>query len=148
MNRLFWLVIAFIGAALILLVANDESGVTFGMENSDFARMVYLSAWALVLAPAVLFSGLRLGDFARNLALWLLIALILVAGYQYRYELQDFGNRATGGIIPAAPSFVPPLPAAPGERSAAMWGDGHLAQNPDWPVPGLAHGASSPPQPG
>ncbi|MBZ0165036.1 MAG: TIGR02281 family clan AA aspartic protease, partial [Notoacmeibacter sp.] len=88
MNRLFWLVIAIIGAALILLIANDESGVTFGMENSDFARMVYLGAWALVLAPAVLLSGLRLGNIARNLALWLLIALILVAGYQYRYELQ------------------------------------------------------------
>lgn len=126
MNRLFWLVIAFIGAALILLVANDESGVTLGMENSDFARMVYLSAWALVLAPAVLLSGLRLGDFARNLALWLLIALIFVAGYQYRYELQDFGSRATGGMIPAAPSFAPPLPVAPGERSAAMRGNAHL----------------------
>lgn len=103
MNRLFWLVIAIIGAALILLISNDDRGVTLGMENSDFARMVYLSAWALVLAPAVLLSGLRLGDIARNLALWLLIALILVAGYQYRYELQDFGNRATGGLIPAGP---------------------------------------------
>ncbi len=103
MNRLFWIVIAAIGAALILLIVNDSSGTTFGIENNDFARMVYLGAWALVLAPAILFSGMRLSDSARNLALWLLIALVLVAGYQYRYELQDFGNRVSAGLIPASP---------------------------------------------
>ena len=29
--------------------------------------------------------------------LWLLVVLVLVAGYQYRYELQDVASRVTAG---------------------------------------------------
>ena len=35
--------------------------------------------------------------------MWMLIILVFVAGYQYRYELQDFANRVTVGLVPGSP---------------------------------------------
>ena len=103
MNRLLWLVFGVIGAALVLLVLNDSAGSTFGVENRDFSQLVTLGLWGMVVAAALLASRRRLGDMARNLGAWALIALALVAGYQYRYELQDFASRVTAGLVPGSP---------------------------------------------
>ena len=40
-----------------------------------------------------------LADTARALAVWTIVILVLVIGYQYRYELQDIASRLTGGLI-------------------------------------------------
>jgi aspartyl protease family protein len=103
MGRFFWIIMAVIGGGLILLVANDGAGESFGVENDAFASALYLGVWGVVLAAGILASGQRFGDVARSLAIWLLIALVLVAGYQFRYELQDIASRLTAGLIPGSP---------------------------------------------
>lgn len=103
MGRLFWIIIALVGAALLLLMANSDAGSTFGMANDDFASFAYMGIWGIVLASALLGSGIRLGHFLRSMAIWIVIILALVAGYQYRYELQDVGHRITAGLIPGSP---------------------------------------------
>lgn len=103
MNRLFWIVIALIGAGMILLVVNNSSGETFGIRNDSFARTLYFGIWALALGAGIIGSRMSFGDISRKLAIWVLIALAFVAGYQYRYELQDFGSRMTTGLIPGSP---------------------------------------------
>lgn len=103
MSRLFWIAIAIIGGGVILLIANDDAGQTFGIENDAFGRTLYLSVWVLVVGAGILASGMRLGSVARNLAIWLLVMLVLVAGYQYRYELQDITSRLTAGLVPGSP---------------------------------------------
>jgi aspartyl protease family protein len=40
---------------------------------------------------------------ARNLGAWAAIVLALIAGYQYRYELQDVASRVTAGLVPGSP---------------------------------------------
>jgi aspartyl protease family protein len=106
MSRGFWIVIAVLGAGLILLIVNDSSGQTLGLDNSAFATSLYLGIWGTVLGAAILGSGVRLGDVARNLAAWLLIVLVLIAGYQYRYELQDIASRITAGLVPGSPLSI------------------------------------------
>jgi aspartyl protease family protein len=59
-----------------------------------------------VVAVGLLGSGRRFGDMARNLGLWLVVILGLVAGYQYRYELQDFASRISAGLIPGSPISI------------------------------------------
>lgn len=103
MNRLFWIVIGVLGTGLILLVVNDDSGETFGIGNDAFARTLYLGIWGAVLAAGVIGSGMRIGDIARQLAVWVLLMLILVTGYQYRYEIQDVAHRVTAGLVPGSP---------------------------------------------
>ncbi|YBV97208.1 TIGR02281 family clan AA aspartic protease [Phyllobacteriaceae bacterium JZ32] len=102
MNRLFWIIVAVVGAIILLLMANNDSGSTLGLANDAFARAAYLGIWGIVIAAGFLGSGIRLGDFARNIAIWVVIILALVAGYQYRYELQDVANRITAGLVPGS----------------------------------------------
>lgn len=103
MSRFFWIVIALIGGGLILLVVNNSSGETFGMQNDSFAGMLYYGIWAIALGAGILGSRMSFGDISRKLAIWVLIALGLVTGFQYRYELQDFASRVTAGLVPGSP---------------------------------------------
>ena len=103
MNRLFWIVMALLGGGLLLLLLNDSSGQTLGFENHEFASLVYLSALAIVIAAALLGRRQRLSGAAANIAIWLFLLVMLVGGYQYRYELQDFAHRVTAGLVPGSP---------------------------------------------
>lgn len=104
--RLFWIVLALLGGGLVLLVANNDSGTTLGLDNADFARLVSLGS-ILIFIGAGLFYGRRaMGDVVRNLAIWLLLLVVLMAGYLYRYELQDIGSRLSAGLIPGSPLSV------------------------------------------
>jgi aspartyl protease family protein len=103
MPRALWLILAVIGLALILLIANHSSGSTFGIENSDFSRLVWLGLFAAAIGAGLLRSGRPLGQLASNLGAWAVIVLALVAAYQYRYELQDIASRVTAGLVPGSP---------------------------------------------
>ncbi len=116
MNKLFWIVIALIGGGLIVLMVNDSSGESFGMQNDTFARALYLGILLLVIGAGVVGSRRSFGDMTRQIAMWLFIALGFVAGYQYRYELQDFASRVTAGLIPGSPIEI----ASEDGRAAVM----------------------------
>ncbi|MEW6631514.1 MAG: TIGR02281 family clan AA aspartic protease [Pseudomonadota bacterium] len=103
MSRLFWIVMVVIGAGLILLMINNSAGRTFGIENNDFSRMLWFGTIATVIGASLIRSGRPLGGMARSLGVWAAIALALIAGYQYRYELQDVASRVTAGFVPGSP---------------------------------------------
>lgn len=104
-GRLFWIVMAAIGGGLILLILSDRSDGTLA-GGDELGQALYLGVWGAVIGAGILGSGRRLGYVARSLALWLLVALVLVAGYQYRYELQDVANRVTAGLVPGSPLSI------------------------------------------
>lgn len=106
MSRFLWIILAVIGAGLILLVVNHDAGTTLGLENEAFAQTLYMGVWGIVLGAGLLGSRIPFGEAARNIAAWVVIALVLMAGYQYRYELQDVASRLTAGLIPGSPISV------------------------------------------
>lgn len=103
MGRMLWIIIALIGVVLLLLMINNNAGSTLGLNNDQFARFAYLGIWGIVLGAGILGSGIPLSQFLRSMAIWIVIILALVTGYQYRYELQDAGHRITAGLIPGSP---------------------------------------------
>ncbi|QPC93021.1 TIGR02281 family clan AA aspartic protease [Mesorhizobium sp. INR15] len=103
MNRLLWILLLLIGVSVALLMFNDSAGSTLGVENYDFGRLVWLGAIAALVGAGLLRSGRPVGAMARNLGAWAAIVLVLIAGYQYRYELQDFASRVTAGLVPGSP---------------------------------------------
>lgn len=103
MNRFFWVLMILIGVGVALLMLNDSAGSTFGVENYDFSRLIWLGALVALIGAGLLRSGRPLGAMARNLGTWAVIVLALIAGYQYRYELQDFASRVTAGLVPGSP---------------------------------------------
>ncbi|MBZ9759701.1 TIGR02281 family clan AA aspartic protease [Mesorhizobium sp. CA8] len=103
MNRLFWVIMAVIGAGVVLLMLNNSAGHTFGMNNNDFGRLIWVGVLVMVIGASLLRSGRPLGDMARNIGVWAALILVLIAGYQYRYELQDVASRVTAGFVPGSP---------------------------------------------
>lgn len=103
MNRLFWIVMAVIGAGVVLLMLNNSAGHTFGMDNNDFGRLIWVGVLVMVIGASLLRSGRPLGDMARNIGVWAALILVLIAAYQYRYELQDVASRVTAGLVPGSP---------------------------------------------
>lgn len=105
-NIIFWLAIGALALGLGLLLSSGDSGTVFGMGDDAFGRVLYLGVLGAVIAAGVLGSGTRLRHMARTLAIWLAIVLFLMAGYQYRYELQDIASRVSAGLIPGSPLSV------------------------------------------
>lgn len=105
-NGLLWVALAVLGGGLLLLIINDSSGETLGLANDDFSRLLYLGVLAAIIGAGIWRSRGMFGDTLRNLAVWLFVVLVLVAGYQYRYELQDFASRVTAGLVPGSPLSV------------------------------------------
>lgn len=103
MNRGLILILVIIAAAVALLAYNDSAGSTFGIENYNFGNLVWLATIGAVIGAGLLRSGQPLGSMARNLGTWAIVVLALIAGYQYRYELQDVASRVTAGLIPGSP---------------------------------------------
>ena len=106
MGRLFWIVAAVVVGGLILLVMADSSGQVLGLDTNSLGNLIYLGALGALVASGILASGQRFGQTVRTLALWLLVILVFMAGYEYRYELQDVASRASGGVIPGSPLSV------------------------------------------
>jgi aspartyl protease family protein len=104
MNRLA-IGLLILGVGLAVLLIADFSGASLGIDNDSFARLVGLGALITVVCAGVLARG-GIGGTLRGVAVWLGIALALVAGYQYRYELQDVASRVSAGLIPGSPLSV------------------------------------------
>lgn len=104
---LLWVLMAILASGFALLFFNHGAGETFGIANDDFAHMVVATSLMLFLAAALLRRRTPLSDLVRNAGVWALLALLLVAGYQFRYELQDAASRLSAGLVPGSPmSFV------------------------------------------
>lgn len=100
MNR-FTIALVIIIAGLALLLANQDSGQTLGMNNDDFARLVSLLPFATLLGAGILVSRRRaLSQTLRDILLWLVIILAIVAGWVYRTDLQQIGDRVLAALIP------------------------------------------------
>jgi aspartyl protease family protein len=98
--RTIWIIIAVAGLALLVWMLAGSSG-----DPGSTPRLVYLAILGTVVGAGILGSG-RLGYALRSLAIWTLIVLALVIGYQYRYELQDVASRVTAGLVPGSPLSI------------------------------------------
>lgn len=103
MGRLFWISIAILAGGLILLFMAGSSGEVLGLDANSFGNLVYLAVLGALIASGILASGQRFGQTVRTLAVWMLIVLALMTGYEYRYELQDVAHRVSGGLVPGSP---------------------------------------------
>ncbi|WP_170314668.1 TIGR02281 family clan AA aspartic protease [Aquibium carbonis] len=101
--RLFWITMLVLAGGLVLLVVNHDAGTVMGVGHDSFASMIQLGALALVVGAGVVFSRTSWGHGAKMIGGWLLVFLVFIGGYQYRYELQDVANRVTVGLVPGSP---------------------------------------------
>ena len=106
MGRFFWIIIGLLGLLLILLIASGDTGTTLGFESNTLATVSVSAVWAILIGSTLFGSGSNFANTLKQLAIWTGIILLLMAGYVFRYDLQDLGSRFSGGIIPGSPISV------------------------------------------
>ncbi|MGB7286715.1 MAG: TIGR02281 family clan AA aspartic protease [Salaquimonas sp.] len=101
--RGLYIFLGIIGALLIFLILNHDQGSLLGIQNDKFASAAFMGIWATLIGAAIIPRTGGLGAAARNAIIWIAIILVLMAGYVYRFDLQDIGSRMTAGLIPGSP---------------------------------------------
>ncbi len=90
-----------IALTLVLLFLIPGQEPILGIERDMLPRTTIAVCTALFAGGWVLraFQG-RVSKALEAIAAWLMIMVALVAGYTYRFELADAGNRVLGSIVP------------------------------------------------
>jgi len=100
--RYFWVLLVLIITIIAGLIASHYHA-SAPLGGDETAQIVYLGVFGLLVASVVTHRGIRLGHMVRSALIWVIVFLILMIGYNIRYELQDIGAKMTAGLIPASP---------------------------------------------
>jgi aspartyl protease family protein len=95
------LVVAAAILAIYWFASSDSEG---GGLSPGMIAAVLASAGFLVLVGGSAFSQYRgrASQALSHLALWLGILVALIGGYSYRFELENFGRRIIGSVVPGS----------------------------------------------
>jgi aspartyl protease family protein len=100
-RRLLWVLLLGLAVALLVLIIRHDNGTIAGLESHDFAAL------AIRVALLVFLGGFVLAFFRRRFTqaleaafFWTVIALCLAAGYSYRFELREIGDRMLSELVP------------------------------------------------
>jgi aspartyl protease family protein len=100
-GRLLWFLLAALAIALIILVAHHGEGMIGPLSSGDFASLSYKLVLLVFIASTVvvMFRG-RFTQAVTAALLWVVIGLVLLVGYTYRFELREVGDRVLAELIP------------------------------------------------
>jgi aspartyl protease family protein len=100
-QRLFWFLSIGLLIAILILIAQHGVGTVGPLSTEDFGSLAY-KLLILVFLAAVLATMFR-ERFTQAITaalLWVVVGLLLVIGYTYRFELGDVANRVLAELIP------------------------------------------------
>jgi aspartyl protease family protein len=99
-RSLLWLLLLGLAVTLIVLVMRHQ-GVIASMTDRELPALV-AKIGVLVLAGAAVLSLFRdrFSHALETALLWVLVALLLVLAYTYRFELRDVGDRVMAELAP------------------------------------------------
>lgn len=99
-------ILAVIGATLVVLIYNHETGLSFGLPNTDLASLVYLGLLGAVVGAGVVGAHRNIGEMIRNLLIWAVLILGLATGWLYQEQAREMMLRVAGGLTPGRPVTV------------------------------------------
>jgi len=100
-QRLLWLLLAGLTIALLILIARHDDGSVGPLSSAQFGSLAYKIALLVFVGAAVLIMFRERFALALTAALlWVVVALLLVIGYSYRFELRGVADRVMAELIP------------------------------------------------
>src|SRR5258708_28901391 len=100
-SRVVWVLLMIIGIGLLALVLRHDGGTLAGLEGGDFGSLIYkVALLVLVGAAALTLFRDRIAQAFQAAMFWVMIGLMLVVGYTYRYDLRDIGDRVLSELMP------------------------------------------------
>jgi aspartyl protease family protein len=100
-QRLLWLLLIGILIAILIIIAQRGEGRIGPLSTDDFGSLAYKLAILVFLGSAVLtMFRERFSQAVTAALLWVVVGLVLVIGYSYRFELGNVADRVLAEIIP------------------------------------------------
>ncbi len=100
-QRLLWILLAGLAAGFVVLAVRHGAGTVGPLSVGDFGSLVYKIVLLVFLGSAVLILFReRLAQALLAAVLWVALALVLVVGYTYRFELRDVADRVMAELVP------------------------------------------------
>jgi aspartyl protease family protein len=100
-RRLFWGLLLGLALGLLILLAHHDRETVAGLKIDAFSLLVIKVALLIFLAGAVLaLFRHRLSAALEALMFWILIGLVLFAGYTYRHDLRRVSDRMLAELMP------------------------------------------------
>ncbi len=100
-RRLLWILLIGIGIAILVVIAQRGQGTVGALSADEFGSFAYKIAILVFLTAAVLtMFRERFTQAITAALLWVVVGLLLVIGYSYRYELTEVANRVTAELVP------------------------------------------------
>ena len=100
-QRLLWFLLGGLLIGLLILIARHGEGTVGALPSANFGTLVYWGALLVFLGGSALVMFRR--RFAQALIamfVWVALALILVVGYAYRFELRNVADRVMAELLP------------------------------------------------
>ncbi len=100
-QRRLWLLLIGLLIAVLVLIAQRGVGTIGPMSTADFGSLAYKLALLVFLAGVLstLFRE-RFMHAVTAALLWVVVGLVLVIGYSYRYELNQVADRVAAELMP------------------------------------------------
>ena len=96
-----WVLLIGLLIAILVLIAQHGQGTVGPLSTGDFGSLAYQLALLIFLAAAVLtLFRERFAQAIISAVLWVVVGLLLVIGYSYRFELGDVADRVLAELIP------------------------------------------------
>lgn len=100
-RRLLWFLLIGILIAILILIAQNGQGTVGPLSADQFGSLAYKIALLVFVTAAVmtLFRERFVQAITAGLV-WVIVGLVLVIGYSYRYELTAVADRVEAELIP------------------------------------------------
>jgi aspartyl protease family protein len=100
-NRILWLLLIGLAAALLVLIARNDEGTVGPVTTGEFGSLVYKLAILVFLSGTLMVMFRERFSQAVTAALfWVVVGLVLVAGYSYRFQFHDFADHVLAELMP------------------------------------------------
>ncbi len=100
-RRLLWFLLIGIVIAILIIIAENGQGTVGPLSTDEFGSLAYKIALLVFLTAAVatMFRE-RFSQALTAALLWVVVGLLLVIGYSYRYELNAVADRVMAELVP------------------------------------------------
>lgn len=100
-QRLLWLLLIGVLIAVLMIVAQQNEGHVGPLSVDQFGSLSYKVLILVFLASAALtLFRERFTQALTAALLWVVVGLVLVIGYSYRYELHGVADRVVAELVP------------------------------------------------
>jgi aspartyl protease family protein len=98
---LLWLLLVCLTLAVLVAASRDSESLLGRLSSEDFASLI-VKIGALVLIGGAVLAVFRdrFSHALESALIWVVIGLLLVLGYTYRFDLRDIGDRVLAELMP------------------------------------------------